>query len=141
MRDLLSECLAGSEDTHPCGARGDARLRGVFFDRDAVHLDALQRFGILGPQAGSQLPNAAANRCVRLRAGFGSGSELGLESLQCLESRSAAPPLVDHGISKRSIKPRDGGFIATKLVHMAEATFERVLQNVFCSCPVADLSF
>ena len=118
MRHLPSERLTRSENSHTRGALGNASFQGVVLDRDAIDLHTLQCFGILRPQTVGEPTDTSANRSVRLRAGFRRRSELGREGFQCLELRPSAPLSVDHGVSERSIKPCDRGFVAPKLVQV-----------------------
>jgi len=131
MRHLPSERLTGSENSHPCSARGMPASKGVVLD--ATHpLDTAQRLLHTQAQTVGELTHSGKPlRCVSV-LDSGGRSELGLKACNALSCVLRRRCRFDHiGATECSIKPGDRGFVAPKLVQVAKSTFERVLQNVF----------
>jgi len=80
--DPLSQGLPCAEHSDSRVAARDARFFGVVLDRDAIDLDAAERFGVLGLERFRQRGNALTDGAVQVRVGLGLLLELARQCFQ-----------------------------------------------------------
>ena len=135
--DLFAQRLAGAEDADGRVVRSDPRFGGEILHRRAVHVDAADGLLVFGLQRRGQARDAAADRIAQLGRRLDDPLHLAGQHFERPIPRAVPAVVIDDGVPKGSVEPRDRGRLVADLDRLLQALHERILQDVLSQRSVA----
>ena len=110
-------------------------------DRRVVHVNGLQRLGVLGLERRRQTRHTGANLCVQVSRWRCRGIELPCERGERAIRRTTPAKLIGRRIAQGSIEPWHDAFVGGCQLRVIHDLGKRILQDVLRHLPVADAPF